>query len=121
MGKGKVKTLKNPAPMIFAGILVLFLISMALIFYAPAPPPQPAEKLPPPACMDGQTRSCTTGGCSGIATCKDGKWWGCRWNQTCRPGARAPCLNDNGCSYAVKECNDCGTGYGPCMGPDTPG
>ncbi len=68
-----------------------------------------------PACKDGQTQYCTLGNCTGFSTCIGGYWGGCRWDRTCTPGSRTPCLKDN-CPYAIKECNECGTGYGPCGG-----
>lgn len=70
--------------------------------------PQPAQ------CKDGDTKPC--GSCGGVSACARGEWWGCKWNKTCIPGTRAPCIQ-GACAYAVKVCNDCGTAYEPCIPP----
>lgn len=81
-----------------------------------SPPPAPGT-LPgtQPACKDGLTQYCTVGNCSGLSTCAGNAWGGCKWERVCTPGSKVPCLKNN-CPYALKECNECGTGYGSCVG-----
>jgi hypothetical protein len=108
-------TVKNPIPLI---MLLGLAIILAYGLLAPkltvtlAPPSGP---LAPAACAEDQSRQCFVGNCSGVSTCINGAWSGCRWERVCTPGSRSTCLKD-GCAYAVKECNGCGTGYGPCLG-----
>lgn len=67
------------------------------------------------ACQPGQARPCAVGNCSGTSACLgDGSWGGCTWAHSCEAGSRIPCLRD-GCSYAYRECNPCGSGYGECV------
>jgi hypothetical protein len=80
--------------------------------------PPPAATTPSgtqPACKDGLTQYCKVGNCSGLSTCVGGAWGGCKWERVCTSGSKAPCLKNN-CPYALKECNECGTGFGPCVG-----
>ncbi len=106
--------------------MLLFILSLAaIILYAAylgmAPPSSQGAgqgQSAPKYCRDGQTQACSTGSCSGVSSCINGIWSGCKWDTLCTPGARVPCLS-NGCVYAVKECNSCGTGYGDCFLPNT--
>ena len=108
---------KNPAVAVFFLFMGLVLAYSVLISL-----PSPAPAAPEPfdrgagACVSGTTKYCAVGSCSGVSTCVGGVWGGCRWETRCTPGSRASCL-DGGCSYAVKECNECGTGYGACFNP----
>ncbi|MBI5224041.1 hypothetical protein HY990_06505 [Candidatus Micrarchaeota archaeon] len=68
-----------------------------------------------PSCLDGQKQYCRVASCSGFSTCVGGTWGGCEWVKVCNPGERIPCLKE-GCSYAYKICNECGTEYGSCTG-----
>jgi hypothetical protein len=71
-------------------------------------------------CAPGTARACSVGICSGMSTCLgDGTWGGCDWQRVCIPGSRAPCIQD-GCAYAFKTCNPCGSGYGDCAAPASP-
>lgn len=97
------------ALLIFVGAVVAIFFSSPEpgIFHYPA-----AENAS--GCVPGQVEGCSVGRCSGMSTClQDGTWGGCNWQRVCIPGSRAPCLQ-NGCAYAYKECNQCGSGYGDC-------
>jgi hypothetical protein len=107
----EVKTIKNPVVLF---LLALLLAILCYIIYASYRPQvsiidTPIEKI----CEDNQTHACTSGSCNGTSTCVDNSWSSCTWEKICVPGSRAMCIED-GCAYAVKECNECGTGYGPC-------
>lgn len=67
-------------------------------------------------CEPGSTRDCLTeAGCDGKQTCTDYRWSSCRQNKRiCRPGYRKPCAYTP-CIVGHKVCNECGTGYGPCL------
>ncbi|MFZ5501488.1 MAG: hypothetical protein ACOY58_06220, partial [Candidatus Micrarchaeota archaeon] len=65
-------------------------------------------------CASGETRSCQSGSCAGTSTCIQGVWSGCRWERICTPGIHEPCI-EQGCAYALRECNECGTGWGECL------
>ncbi len=111
--------MKNPAVLIFILALVAIIAYAAYLGSGPAASQQqPAPEGPPRSCQDGQTQPCSTGSCSGLSRCINGVWSGCRWDTVCTPGDRVPCLS-NGCVYAVKECNSCGTGYGACFLPNS--
>ncbi len=106
-------------------LVLLFILSLAAIIvfaiYISWGPPAAAGSEPgqsaPRYCRDGQTQACSAGSCSGLSTCINGIWSGCKWGTVCTPLSRVPCLS-NGCVYAVKECNSCGTGYGDCFLPN---
>lgn len=108
---------KNPAVAFFFVFLGLAIVYAVLISMpaAPAPLAEPFDR-GPDACVDGTSQACSVGSCSGISTCVDGIWSGCRWQTVCTPGSRAPCF-DGACLYAVKECNGCGTGFSECFNP----
>lgn len=116
-GGKKAWPLKNPLPLALLALLALALAAILFLFYNPAgAQPQQNESALQAGCTDGQTKACSVGECGGTSTCVNGRWWVCRWETVCTPGSRIPCLN-GGCAYAVRECNSCGTGYGPCFGP----
>lgn len=101
---------------------MLLLLSAAVIlsvwlavFGLPAPPQGPPPPLP--LCNDGETKPCSAGDCNGTSTCSGGEWGGCRWVQSCTPGSVQMCFH-NTCAYAVRVCNECGTGFGPCGAPE---
>ena len=106
--------LKNPLVLIM--ILALAAILVYVLFFFPGSPGAlpPAQQPPPTLCTEGQTQYCAIDSCSGTRTCVGGVWSGCRWQQVCTPGSRIPCLRQD-CSYAVQTCNECGSGYGPCL------
>lgn len=119
--------MKNPVPvfLIIAMLAVLcYSFYMAGLIQLPqdAQAGGPAQSQngaagPTGYCKDGQTQYCRLGNCSGESVCMGGAWGGCRWDRTCTPGTKATCLKNN-CPYGLKECNECGTGYGPCSGLD---
>ncbi len=110
--------MKSPLVLVFVACLGA-LIVYAIWLGTGSAGSQQAQPSGAPAvyCADGQTQQCTAGACSGVSTCIGGVWSGCKWPTSCIPGARVPCLS-NGCVYAVKECNSCGTGYGECFLPN---
>jgi hypothetical protein len=120
-GRTSAPTGKKPP---FTALLpAFFLIALVAVAaysaYMAAPAQKAAPRQPEGAqagCRDGLTKYCTAGNCSGISVCVGGMWGGCRWEQSCTPGSTIPCLSQS-CPYAVKECNGCGTGYGPCRQP----
>lgn len=109
--------LKNPTVAVFFAALIA-VVAYAVFISLPSleKAPAPAYAEPPTLCQAGQTQYCSSGPCPGLSTCFDGVWSGCRWDTVCTPGERVPCLK-GGCSYAVKECNECGTGYTVCFNP----
>ncbi|NYZ76783.1 hypothetical protein H0O02_00520 [Candidatus Micrarchaeota archaeon] len=70
---------------------------------------------PPGECAMGQIGSCMKGPCNGTQACVNGTWGRCMVKTVCTPGVREPCIRDY-CASAYKICNECGTGYGPCIG-----
>ncbi len=64
-------------------------------------------------CKEGLTQHCMVGNCSGLSACRNGRWTACRWEMVCEPGSRASCI-EGGCVKGYKECDECGTSYGPC-------
>lgn len=103
------------------GLLALLVLTvavvMAVFFGSPGPgvAHYPSSGQQQAACQPGQARSCAVGNCSGTSACLgDGIWGGCTWAHSCEAGSRIPCLRD-GCSYAYRECNPCGSGYGECV------
>ncbi len=108
-------------PIAILAALVVFVGAVVVVFFTS---PEPGvfhypleENLA--GCMPGQARGCTVGNCSGTSLCLEGGTWsGCRWEHVCAPGARIPCLKD-GCSYAYRDCNACGSGYGDCTVPSS--
>ncbi len=107
--------MKNIVPLLFIFLMLLILAYAMLMHGGPAefspPPPQKSQEA---ACTDGLTQYCRVGNCSGTSTCVGGIWGGCKWERVCVPGSKATCLKSS-CPYALKECNECGTGYGPCL------
>jgi len=68
----------------------------------------------PASCAEGQTKPCSLETCTGYSSCHNGLWGACRWQLVCSPYTKTPCLN-NSCVYGYKECDGCGSGYGPCI------
>ncbi len=106
--------IKDIVPLLI--IAALLLVIVYALFFAPTItiglhyPVEGGQE----TCTEGQTQSCRVGACTGISTCTGGSWGGCKWKTVCTPGTKAPCTLQ-GCAYAYKECNECGTGYGPCV------
>ena len=96
-------------------LLVFFILLAYIIMLVTSPTQLPVEdQLSSPfLCADGEVRPCASGDCEGTSTCVKGVWGGCRWEQVCAPGLREPCIIQ-GCAYAVRECNECGTGWSEC-------
>lgn len=111
--------MKNPAVLLFIIALAVIIAYAAYLGSGPAvaPQSQPAPGSSSRICQEGQTQPCSTGTCPGVSRCINGVWSGCRWDTICTPGTRVPCLS-NGCVYAVKECDSCGTGYTECFLPN---
>ena len=118
--------MKNPIPIFFIlslSAILFYGFYMAGMFGFPETPsgggaaPAPST---PQSCRDGQTQYCRLGNCSGVSVCSGGAWSGCRWDRICAPGSKATCLKSS-CPYALKECDECGTGYGPCIGINASG
>jgi hypothetical protein len=118
------KTKKAPAapslarflPIAILIALVIFVGAVVSVFFMS---PEPGVFHYPLAenatgCIAGQARNCSVGGCTGTSLClEDGTWGSCNWQRVCTPGSTLPCLQD-GCAYAYKTCNPCGSGYGDC-------
>lgn len=64
-------------------------------------------------CEDGTIKSCSVGNCTGKSACSGGSWGACKLNLVCEPGSRISC-SEVGCVYGFRECDECGSGYGPC-------
>ncbi len=110
--------MKSPLVLVFVLSLAAIIIYAIYLGTGPAQAQQERSgQSAPKYCQDGQTQACSAGSCSGVSTCINGVWSGCKWATACTPGARVPCLS-NGCVYAVKECNSCGTGYTDCFLPN---
>jgi hypothetical protein len=75
-----------------------------------------------PACNAGETEECGIGACKGLRKCENGAFTECMLpKKMCVPGSATGCLLDS-CSFGYSKCNECGTGYGPCMpSPQTGG
>lgn len=94
--------------------LVFVALAFAVIIAAMLAPEQREEQPVQGECKEGENRSCMKGPCEGTETCSNGTWGRCTVERICTPGARTPCV-ENYCASAYKICNDCGTGYGPCL------
>ena len=110
--------MKNPGVLVFVIALIAIIAYAAYLGSGPQQQPQSQPAAPQGGiCSEGQTQACSLGSCSGQMRCINGVWSGCRWDTICTPGSRVPCLS-NGCVYAVKECDSCGTGYTACFLPN---
>ena len=106
-----IHVLKNIQLLFFLFIVLVFVILIAVIFYQPE---EEEEEQIIEECSGG-SKSCMKGPCNGTQTCINGTWGKCTVDMICTPGAREPCVV-NHCVSAYKICNDCGTGYGECIG-----
>ncbi|MEW6722800.1 MAG: hypothetical protein AB1324_06060 [Candidatus Micrarchaeota archaeon] len=109
--------MKNPLALLFFGVMLAVL---AYPFLASSGAgkigPELNQTAPrPESCRDGETRPCSVNACAGTSVCAGGSWSGCTWEQKCVPGAKVSCIRE-GCVYAFRECDDCGSGYGECVG-----
>lgn len=113
--------MKNPVLAAIFVILALIIAYAAYLGWGPSvQPSQQTQDTGTKFCKEGDTRTCASGSCQGVSRCLNGVWSGCRWDTVCTPGQRVPCLS-NGCVYAVKECNSCGTAYTECFLPNSTG
>lgn len=96
-------------------VFTAFIVAVIIIAFVPLPQIEEPGEPGIPECNEGQTKECMRGPCEGIQTCIDGVWNKCTVEVICTPGTSTPCVS-NHCSSAYKICNDCGTGYGECMG-----
>jgi hypothetical protein len=68
-----------------------------------------------PQCSGGQVQQCNSEGCPGTETCFGGNWGDCVLpRKVCSPGQKIGCSLD-GCHFGYSACNQCGSGFGPCM------
>ena len=105
----------NNLPLFF---LVFIVAALAiLVAYLISSIPQETEEEEPETkeCSNGEIRDCMKGPCNGTQNCSDGMWGSCTVERICEPGEVVPCAVDS-CASAYKICNDCGTGYGECIG-----
>ncbi|MFH0737840.1 MAG: hypothetical protein V1827_04235 [Candidatus Micrarchaeota archaeon] len=109
--------MKNPLPLAFLSILIIILSYILYLAFFPQEVDVIGDSHRALYCTDGEKRACTIGACSGISACSGGAWGGCSWERICEPGSRELCIQD-GCAYALKECDGCGTSWGPCQGLD---
>ncbi|MCX8195236.1 MAG: hypothetical protein N3G22_03990 [Candidatus Micrarchaeota archaeon] len=66
-------------------------------------------------CRENENRSCMVGRCPGFQTCQQGRLSPCILPQkVCVPGEKRGCTI-NACQFGKMECNECGTGFGPCL------
>jgi len=71
-------------------------------------------------CFESEKKDCKQDGCGGQATCENGRFSSCVLPvQICVPDQRMGCAI-NGCSFGYMLCNQCGTGYGPCLPKGAP-
>jgi hypothetical protein len=106
--------IKVKSPVIIIFFVLLFGILLYTFLYVAGTGEElhyPVES--EPACEENDTRSCSVGECTGISTCRNGGWGGCKLEMICQPGEKVACT-EAGCAQGFKECNSCGTGYGPC-------
>jgi hypothetical protein len=103
---------KNPVVLLF--LLFLFAILAYTFLYISGGrvdlhyPTKAAE-----GCTENASRQCNIGNCSGSSLCHGGAWGVCKLKLVCEPGSRVSC-SEAGCVYGFRECDECGSGYGPC-------
>jgi len=105
----------NMAVLAVLALLALILVCICLLYYG-APPTLLSGGAETLYCHDGDIMACAVGPCNGLASCIGGVWSGCRWERVCMPGSTKIC-QDQLCPSGIRECNQCGTGYGPCRAP----
>ncbi|MBN2478534.1 hypothetical protein JXB01_04565 [Candidatus Micrarchaeota archaeon] len=64
-------------------------------------------------CGKGEMQKCFLNECEGVKYCNYGYWGECTLKKVCTPGEKVYCADV--CPTAYKTCNECGTGYGPCI------
>lgn len=102
---------------VFLLLFLLIVLSYGFFFSAMVPNSEPFSlNSAIPECKNGATKSCIKSSCNGTQSCVSGSWEDCIINDVCKPGKRQPC--EGSCSSGYKICNDCGTGFGPCIEGD---
>jgi len=97
-------------------LFVFAVVIIVLVIYNSIQPPVEEDIAPETVeCAEGSVRDCERGPCNGTQSCTNGTWEKCSVEIICTPGARTPCVMDH-CASAYKICNECGTGYGECIG-----
>ena len=68
-----------------------------------------------PECNGADTKPCLMGNCPGTQACSGGFYGECTQPPlACNPGDKVGCSVD-GCRFGYATCNDCGSGFGPCL------
>jgi hypothetical protein len=118
------KEVAAPSPMRYLPLMILLalvvFVGAVVGFFLLSPPSlhYPVSQSPG-GCVPGTMENCSIGSCGGTSFClADGTWGGCTWQRVCTPGVRDACIQ-NGCAYAYKTCNQCGSGYGACAPPNS--
>lgn len=99
---------------VIAALFIILIVSFLFIRPRPAELEYGEEE---PLCIENQTKECLVGNCTGASTCTGGGWGPCRLELVCTPGETVPCL-DGPCVCGYKECNECGSAFGPCISED---
>jgi hypothetical protein len=99
-------------------LLFMAAILLAIIYSLFLASPQTVELHGPgpeePGCMEGTSRRCQVGNCTGLSICSGGGFGPCKLERVCSPGEQVPCIKE-GCAKGYRRCNGCGTGYGDCV------
>ncbi len=111
-GPSSVK-IRNPYPLLLLAALSIVLLYALTWLVGISKPETVVLDYGPRPCESGEARACAVGNCTGISVCVEGTWGGCKWQQSCQPGGKETCLSES-CPYGFRECNECGTGFGPC-------
>ena len=106
--------------LIVRSVLLLLLFVSVYYFFVQFIPSVIIHKNPTvsvPSCTPNTVETCIVGSCVGVRECTNESNWGpCVVEHVCVPGDREPCTTiKGGCINGVKTCNDCGTGWGPCI------
>jgi len=115
MNKARKKQVQIRLLFIFASVIMI-LIVILLAIGVPQQNQQQETSLQSREgeCHDGDIRECLKGPCNGTQICINGTWGKCDIKRICNPGTKVPCT-ENYCPIGYKICNECGTGYGPCI------
>ena len=107
--------MRRDLDILFFVIISLFVLVIFFIMTLGTPSEEVRKPIIIPKCTEGTNMSCTLGTCTGYRVCESGEWSECRFERICVPGSVAPCI-ENYCAVGYKTCNECGTGYGECIG-----
>jgi len=94
--------------------LLIAIMAYAIFFYPGKPVQGTTYSVQEKECIDGQAGQCMVGQCAGTRECARGAWSRCMLEMACEPGSFATCY-EGACSSGYKVCDECGTGYGPCV------